>query len=664
MSPARARHLFVAGLLIFLAAKLYLVLLPATALATPRLGDDAMAYLWKGERATLRDADSRPALQDIRNQRFLDDHPSEEVAWLRSDVAHRTLGTLTASYDYLAAGALALAPDLRWAFAFTEVAGVLTMAAGMAWFLFELCGAAVAGLAMMLMAFAVLPGQGIYAFIPGTMSLSCGLLLWAYLWRKGADSSAWVVLVASLPLLGIHPIAKIYVALVPAILWLRLGHLADWRALVLWRVSLACTAALGASLLLPMLLPALQPPPSAIMGQIDLHRGIDYNLSAVLPLLADPMLRKNLLWAFLLAGGLVLAPRASFPQPLALMFAGTVTLLAVSFVYFQPLNAGQLFIRLWVLFVLLGAAAGASFVVHLLSRDRLRRRLALTVTMGGMLVSAILWVMDYVPHTMNWRDEVLEEMPIRTRLAAFPADTTLLYADTYIALQAALLLDGYRLGALAYPMLAGTPSLARLVSDRKPAAIVTPGFTSLNSLATQHAKNFVHRRQGLYMPAVDQFAVSRGAGLPLDGLRVLMENSDPVATLTWQPVDAAGHILGPTHDTLLPTGMAWIPLPVPANAATVRVSLPNVRAWVLGLSPGTPTAHVLWPWKANWSLSYRFREEENAKTVRVEFTPRSLLEQVQAEALVPYVDAADPVLADDGGLVFLRTTAPTDKLTP
>jgi len=664
MRPARARHLFAAGLLVFLAAKLYLVLLPATALATPRLGDDAMAYLWKGERATLRDADSRPALQDIRNQRFLNDHPSEEVAWMRSDVAHRTLGTLTASYDYLAAGALAAVPDLRWAFAFTEVAGVLAMTAGMGWFLFELCGAAVAGLAMMLMAFAVLPGQGVYAFIPGTMSLSCGLLLWAYLWRKGADSSAWVVLVAALPLLGIHPIAKIYVAVVPAILWLRLGHLADWRTLVLWRVSLACAAALGASLLLPMLLPALQPPPSAIMGEIDLHRGIDYNLSAVLPLLVDPMLRKNLLWALLLAGGLVLAPRASFPRPLALMLTGTATLLAASLVYFQPLNAGQLFIRVWVLFVLLGAAAGAGFVVHLLSRGRLRRRFALTVTVGGILISAALWVLDYVPHTTNWRNEVLEEMPIRTRLAAFPADATLLYADTYVALQAALLLDGYRLGALAYPMLAGTPSLHRLVSERKPAAIVTPGFTSLNSLATQHAKNFVHRRQGLYMPAVEHFAVSRGAGLPLDGLRALVDNSGPAAALTWQPIDAAGHALGPTRDTALPTGMAWIELPVPANAAAVRVFLPDIRAWVLGLSPGVPTDHVLWPWKANWSLAYRSREKDDAKTVRVEFTPRLLLEQVQAKALLLYVDAADPVLSDDGGLVFLRTTFPTDNITP
>lgn len=647
-----------------MAAKLYLVLPTTTALAVPRLGDDAMVYLWKGKLATLSHADNLPALKDIRSQRFLDDHPTGQLTWMRSNVAQRTLGTITISYDGLAAGALAVAPDLRWAFALTEMVGILAMTAGMGWFLFEVCGAAVAGLAMMLMAFAVFPNQGIYAFIPGTLSLSISLLLWAYLWRRGADSRSWVVLLLALPILGLHPIAKIYVALAPAILWLRLGHFANWRTQALQRVSLACIAALAASLLLPSLAPTLQPPPSAIMGVMDLGEGVSRNFSAAVSLLADPVLRKNLLWMLLLAAALSMAPRASFSRPLAVLLAATAAALLASLTFSLPGYPAELFSRIWVLFALFGAAAGAGFVVHLLSRDWFRRRLVLTITVGGLLVSAALWVLDYVPHTMNWRNEVLEDESIRARLAVFPANTTLLYAETTVALQAALLLDGYRLGALAYPMLAGTPSLDRLVAERHPAAIVTPGFTALNSLAAQHAKNFVHRRQGLYMPAVDQFAVSRGAGLPLDGLHVLMENSDTAAVLTWQPVDAAGHILGPTHDTLLPTGMAWIPLPVPANAATVRVSLPNVRAWVLGLSPGTPTAHVLWPWKANWSLAYRFREEDNAKMVRVEFTPNSLLKQAQAEALVPYVDAADPVLADDGGLVFLRTNVPTGKLTP
>lgn len=655
ITPARARQLFFAGLLVFLAAKLYLVLPPTAALAAPRLGDDAMAYLWHGKRATLNDPDHLPALKDILGQRFLSDQPPEELGWMRSDVVHRTLGTLTPSYDYLAAGALAVAPDLRWAFAFTEIIGVIAMAAGMGWFLFEVCGAATAGLAMMIMAFAVLPGQGIYAFIPGTLALSCGLLLWAYLWRCGRNSNARLALVAALLILGLHPIAKIYVVAAPAILWLRLGRLADWRSLALWRIGIACIAALGVSILLPMLVPAFHPPPSAIMGEISLHKGVSYNLAAVLPLLTDPLLRKNLLWALLLASALMLAPRVSFSRPLVLLLAGTAAIMAVSLTYYQPLNAGQLFIRVGVLFVLFGAAVGARFVLHLLDSVPLRRYMAIGITTGGLLLSAALWVIDFVPHTMNWRNEVLEEELIRTQLTSFSSDTTLLYADTYLALQISLLLDGYRLGALAYPMLAGTPSLDRLVSERKPAAIVTPGFTSLNSLAAQRAKNFVHRRQGLYFPSVDRFALSRGAGSSLGGLQILTDSPDAGASLRWQPLDATGHSLGPAQVTPLPVGKSWIALPVPVAAGAVQFFLPDSRAWVLGIGSGAPAPHVLWPWKAGWSLNYGFRGKDDSKSVSINFTPRALLEQVHAEELVPYVDSADPVLADDGGLVFLRT---------
>jgi len=655
MRIGRPNLLFVCGILLFVLAKLYLVLPTTAALATPRIGDDALVYLWKGQLTTLEKRDELPALKDIAQQRFLNDSLSPELIQQRSYVTQRTLGTPQFSYDRLVASALAIAPDLRWAFAFTEVIGIAAMAAGMGWFLLEVCGAAIAGLAMMLMAFAVLPNQGIYAFIPSTLSLSCSLLLWAYLWRRGADARVWVVLAAALPILGLHPIAKMYIALTPAILWLRLGRLADWRAPVLWRVGFACAGAIIAIRLLPLMIPSLQQPPSAIMGGLDLSSGISHNFSAAANLLADPILRKNLLWALLLAGGLFIAPRASISRPLALLLAGTFALLAVSLTFFLPGYPAELFSRVWVLFALFGAAVGAGFVLHLIGRGFLLRRLAISVMVVGVLLSAVFWTVSYVPSVMNWRNEVLEEGDIRARLAAFPSESTLLYAETGVALQVSLLLDGYRLGALAYPMLAGTPSLDRLVSERKPVAIVTPGFTSLNSLAARHAKSFVHRRQGLYFPNVDRFVLRRGAGAPLGSLQVLTDSSEAGASLRWQSFDATGNPLGSVQVTPLPIGKYWVALSVPMAAGAVEFSLPDSHVWVIGISAGEPAPHVLWPWKAGWSLNYGFRGKDDSKSVSINFTPRALLEQVHAEELVSYVDSADPVLADDGGLVFLQT---------
>ncbi|MDP2788061.1 MAG: hypothetical protein Q8O79_08315, partial [Pseudomonadota bacterium] len=218
------------GLLVFLLAKLYLIVPTTAALAVPRLGDDSLVYLWKGQLALTENADSLPALRDVAMQRQLQDGADQELRWMRSNVAQRTLGTMTPSYNLIAASALALIPDLRWAFAMTELVGLALMAVGMGWFLFELVGPAVAGVALFPMAFAILPNQGLYSFIPGTMALSCSLILWAYLWRSGRHARSWIVAAAALWILGLHPIAKIYILLTPALYWLRLKQWSAWKS--------------------------------------------------------------------------------------------------------------------------------------------------------------------------------------------------------------------------------------------------------------------------------------------------------------------------------------------------------------------------------------------------------------------------------------------------
>lgn len=658
MKLGSGRLLLVAGLLVFLIAKLYMVLLTTAALAVPRLGDDSLVYLWKGRLATLGYSANLPALQDIRTQRFLDDKPSQTLAWMRSNVAQRTLGTMTPAYDVVEGLALGVASDLRWASALVEVAGVLLMAAGMGWFLMELCGPAAAGIAMAVMAFAVLPNQGIYSFIPSTLSLSCGLLLWAYLLRFGNGARAWLVFAVALAMVGLHPIAKVYVALSPMVLWLRLGRLADCKAPAVLRTTAACAAAIAIGLLLPLMLPELRPPPSAIMGAVDLREGLARNLSAVGPLLLDPVLRKNLLWAALFLGALVVARRRIFTRSFSMPLLGVLGLLGISLVYFLPGYPAELFTRLLVLFVLFGAAAGGRFIVHLVDDGGLARTLAIGVTSVGLLLSAAFWTGRYVPSIMNWRNEVLLEQPIRERLASLSDGTTLLYAETTFALQASLALGGYRLGALAYPMLAGTQSFDRLLAERRPPVLVAPGYTALNSLAERRSKTFAPRRQGLYLPVVDRLVISRGEGLDLSEMQILVEpasSSGAGVHLSWQAISANGQPDGAARSLALPMHKAWLSLPVPPDSMGVKLLFPDADAWILGIRSGESAHSVLWPWQAGWSLVYGFRGKNDEKPVRIEFTTRALLDHAQAADLLPYVNSNDPVLADDGGLVFLRT---------
>lgn len=646
------KALFYLGFLVFLLAKLYLIVPTTAALAVPRLGDDALVYLWKGQLALTENAASLPALRDVAMQRHLQDGADQELRWMRSNVAQRTLGTVTPSYNLIANAALALAPDLRWAFALTEFIGLILMAVGMGWLLFELAGPAVAGVALLPMSFAILPNQGIYSFIPGTLALSCSLILWAYLWHSGERARGWVVAVAALWILGLHPIAKIYVILAPALYWLRLKQWSAWKTLPMRRITLACGFALGAAMLLAQLVPALRPPPSEIMGGLDLISGVTANFRAVLGLAWDPIIRLNLLWAFLAIGAYLIAPRASLAWPLGWLVLGTAALLGISLVFWLPGYPAELFSRIWVLFVLFTAAAGARFVLVWWPRQDIFGRLLRGVFGFLIAISMLFWGIKYVPSVMNWRNEVLVEDVVQKQLAAIPSGSTLLYAETTFALQASLLLGGERLGALAYPMLAGTASLARLLEERRPPFMVLPSESRLNSLAEGRSKSFIHRRQGFYAGIVSSFAVERNGGLPLQAISLLAEGSG--APIQWEAFDPAGNSIA-QGQLPWPTGKRWLSFDMPMMVERVQFVLPNETGWILGLGVGTPTTEVLWPWMSGWSLNYGFRNKGADKNVRIDFSLRALLQRFQAEPLLRYVNTTDPVYSDAGGLVFLKT---------
>lgn len=660
MSARAGRLLFIAGIAVFLLAKLYLVVPTTAALAVPRLGDDALVYLWKGKLAYTENAEQLPALRDIAMQRHLQDDASEELRWMRSNVAQRTIGLLTPSYAALTAAALAVAPDLRWAFAMTEVVGIVMMAIGMAWFLAELGGAAVAGLGLLSMAFAVLPNQGIYAFIPSTLTLSCSLILWAYLWRRGEDASAAGTGLAALLILGLHPIAKVYVALTPVLYWLRLGGGAAWRARPLWRIALACSLPILLALALPWLIPALRPPPSEIMGGLDVLGGAMRNFDAILGLAWDPILRNNLPWALMLSGTVFFAPRLLLAWPFGGLIAGLVALLGVSLAFWLPGYPGELFSRLWVLFVLLTAAVGARFMLEQWAGTGLRQRLFKWAFSVLVVLSALVWVFKYVPAVMNWRNEVLVEDVLRQELVSIPADTTLLYAETTVALQAALLLGGERLGALAYPMLKGTGSLDRLIAARRPAFIVAPSDTRLNSLAEAGAKRFTPRRQGLYFPVVREFVLNRNGGLPLSGLWLRLESREAAPTMiSWLALDGNGKQLARGS---LETGSGTVRLGLPSATETLRFELPDAPVWLTGAGAGEASGRVLWPWGAGWRLDYTLRHKVKPP-LSIEFSPAALLARFGAEELARHVDPVAPVLSDAGGLVFLRTRYTTPPVS-
>jgi hypothetical protein len=646
-----SKQMFWLGMVVFLLAKLYLILPVTTALVTPRQGDDSLVYLWKGQ--LLFSNNQGQALRDIEKQRqLLGEGIDHEVAWMRSNVIQRTQGHVTPTHSTLSAVALKLIPNLRWAYAVTELAGLVLMAAGFGWLLLEIVGPAAAGLAMVSLAFAALPNQGIHSFIPSTIAISCVLILWAYLWRRGERASPIVTGFVAFLILGIHPIAKAYVLLTPIIYWIRLNSWSAWRSRNLLYIASTCGLAILLFMLLPLLVPSLRPPPSEIMGGMSFGDGISKNLDAVLGLVWDPIIRFNLPWMLMLSGVILSSPRSLYVYPFGILIVGLSLLLGSSLLFWLPGYPGELFSRFWVLFVLLTSGIGASFVLEHWNKTGHGWRLLKWLFVMSLVLSSLFWVLKYVPSKMNERTEVINESLVASEISSFPADDVLLYAETNVALQAALLLGADRLGAIAYPVLAGTPDLDALIQKRSPAAIILPPEPRLNSLAQARYKWFLKRRQGLFSGVISHFTISRNQGMPFGDLRLLVEgDAEP---MHWEATDATGQTIA-RGKTPWPSGPTWIALDISETAEAVHFTLPNASGWVLGISEGIPKHKVYWPWETGWAMTYGIRGKSPDKNVRLEFSVRALLDAIDADELKPYVDPQHPVQSDASGLIFLRT---------
>lgn len=645
-------HFFVISIAVFLLAKIFLVIPTSTALGIPRLGDDSIIYLWKSKIFLSDDAYSYSSLKDIRSQRFLKDNPSDELSFARSNIAQRTLPeTFSPTYNLLTAPIIYLASDMRWAFACTEVIGILLMGAGLTWFFFELVGPLAGGIGLLLVSFAILPNQGINCFIPSTYALACSFILWAYIWRKGLDVSWQLILIAALLILGLHPIAKIYVAITPFLLGIRLSVTKAYKTSIFWKTFMACCVSLILIFSLPHLSPYLNPPPSDILGGVNFSTGIKTNALAIISLIWDPIIRFNPAWFLLFLGALVIYYKKSFLYPLGLITWGVFFLLAISLTFFLPGYPGELFSRIWVLFFVITSAICGKFYEKLLSSENGISRAYCYAFWLTIVVSGITWVNKYTPTTMNWRTEVLSDEKIKKTFLQIPTGTSVLYTESNVALQASLMLGGEKLGAVVYPMLKNSNSLEKIIVEKKPRTIVTPIDYRLNNLTEIRSKKFTSRKLGIYFPVNERFTIYPDNGANLKNLWLRFHSE------TYQEFNLEinffeyGNEL-PTKKILsVRTGINEIE--VPSNVAYIEIECPNLPIWLTGFGAENPHKEINWPWKERWTIKYQ--PKNNKKPITISFNVNSLLELVSASELLPLVNKSNPVISDDGGLVFLRS---------
>ncbi|MFZ6016092.1 MAG: hypothetical protein ACOYU0_00450 [Nitrospirota bacterium] len=651
-----SHRLFYIGIVIFILAKLYLVIMSTAALNTTRLGDDSLVYLWKGALNSFGYEKSLPALKDILAQRCLNDNPSEKIELSRWNTALRTTGTITPVYDFITRISLSTGLSMKWAFALTEVSGIIAMAAGFSAFLYMVVGPAAAGLGLGLLAFAILPNQGIYAFIPSTFALSLSMLLWAYLIKTKYDARLLFVFIASVFISGIHPIAKVYLLMgifIHAISFGTIKQVLIGRNILLYG-GIGCAILIQS--IIPLIFPNLEVPPSELLGKVASLDGFRLNLSAILPLIRDPFIRKNLLLVALFLIALLFYMEKIFSSNLILITLLIIIMMAISLFHYLPGYPAELFTRLMVPFAVIVAGIGSKFVLLQMKSSKYKRIKLLSLIIG-YITTMVLWVGSYVFHVMNWRTEVIRDEPLKSQHQRLSENTNILYVETDIALQASLLQGGYKFGVVAYPMIKNTISLDYILNKKKPEVMVMPNFRSLNSLSTNRIKNFKLRRHGFNFEATDYIVIESQEGKTMSSLYLFINNLSDNAILTMQ-VFSINHGTGFSESkiSVQPNFKGWLKvLDHPEGVKTVRIVLPEQNGWVEGVATEPPSAHIYWPWKSGAAIKYHMRNKPVHKVLEIQFTLERLLSEYDAVELGSVISEPVFVISDDSGLVFFRT---------
>jgi hypothetical protein len=637
---ARERQALALACLLFFVVKAVFVVLPVRAMGEPRLGDDSLVYLWTGISTVLQPRLDTPAVRDIVALRRLKDPIGPEVDFARARTTMRTTYVAASPFAMLTGLLVEAGLSHKAAFAISELVVALVLTAGIAALVTRLYGPAAAAVALLLLALAILPQQGLHYLVPSVLALALAALLLA---EVGRETPRLVLLIPSAVLLLLtHSIGLVYVAIamanVVAVAMLRLQALR-----ILWRVGFA----LVASVLLAYALDKLaggRPPATAGTGRISLAE-IPANLAAAFRFLYASIVSVPVVWLLGVAG---LAFSARKRREAAILGA----LLAGAFLAATAFNLegypGELSSRILVMIVIvLSGAAGWLVVAALRSRPIYAAGvIALVAISLGLGAEATL--AKFIEN-MNGRAEVYSEKEIRTDLAALPAHASIMWTDPDISMMAAFLEGAWRFRTLPYPMVEGSPSEKEVIERWRPDYIAAPIPKVFNTRSMVQSTALSPRFYGVSLSDFAELIVRFGDQRPS---RLLMRLSGSPREEDLVVAGSGGPCSGWRRDSVNVAGNAWLALDLSECALDVSVALrgPPSDIALTGVSLGTPGQRVAWPWGSAVTIRAVPRDRQRSPVV-LRFDWTTLLGRPLAE----HLDAGAPptLLSDRSGIVWL-----------
>lgn len=645
----RDTWLLVGALCFFLFVKAFWVAAPTYMMGGPRLGDDALTYLWGAKSNSLTCLSDEPALRSIASLYSYETRDHQTKPTRSNLIIVRTYGCEPSPYDMGLGHLLDHGVPPKLAFMIAELVVVAVLGLGIAALLSYLFGSPAAAVGLLLLTFLFLPVQGMQHLVPAVGALGLGL----FLCREAARPipNLYVVFIASLISVLIHPIGMCFVCIAIA-LRTGLAFLGFERHLFAETVKYVVVAlfALGASWLWTRSIGGM-PELGWRMGTIEPSRAMD-NLKAYVAFHANAFWRQPLLMATILgmafAGIWATVRRTGKSRGdaatllLLLAIAGAV---AAGLLYWVSGDPSTVSNRLTVaLFILLAGFAGACATRYW---NNLAFRIALLILLPVAVLSGTREYRLRFQDNTNGRHYVIDFDTLRSELGALPSNSKLEYLESEVALMAGLLAGGTRFETLPLGMAVGNPAMRSSIDSFKPDFFIALAPRSLNGMAALDSERFAKRFYGYDFQSFRTVNVNFAGGS--SKVFAKLEGPDVPGLKIW-----AGSDSNKCDVPRTPFGEGWWRLDLAACPSVSSITIasdPVADAKLTGLSQSPPEVQKSWPWGAGGiRLSAKAR---SGSVAEVEFSWEALF-----RAQDPDIDPPDTkslsLYSDRSGLVIIE----------
>jgi hypothetical protein len=633
--------IFQLGIAFFFLTRFYLLLVTTLYSGIPRLGDDALVYLWHSKLPYLEAPEKIPALKStiLEQSTAVDLVAIDQVP----PIAVRTVGGMNFISDFVNASFHYFGLDLKWTFFLSELLGLGLMSLAFALFLREIFGAPAAGIGMGLLAFAIFPNQGIYSYIPSTLALSSAILLWVYILNRQANASIFIVGLIAFVVSQIHPIGRIYALLSIPLYFLNQEPKIIVKNAKVWLLVAVVAGSVLAGIgikayLTAYMLPSLSGPPGGF--KIIVIGGLVENIKSALICLWDPWLRKNSLLVVLFFLGLIYSKKVlTNPQKYLLVFSTII--LVGSLLHYLPGYPAELFSRLLVPFSILASGVAGSFLYYQWDAIRFKNLFRIFVIFC-FIVTCTLFVTKYGFSKINERPEHVDERAFQKLLATFPDNIRLYYFNSITLFQEALLLGGGRLSSIHHEYMELPSVRQKLLKDIPPDYFLALYPDNLNSISAGKLKSFVRPRYGLHLGLLRK--VELEVPTSTEKIEMHVDNAGPAFDLeiNSQKINVPELFVG------------WISLPdCTAPNSKINVQFRRVNAWIDGIRLGNEKNDLSWPWNDELKMIYYYRNPRKMPKV-VLFGLNAFLDGKDALFLKEYMSDR-PFISDKGGILLLKS---------